>query len=99
MRICPRCHKRTIPWLHAYITTKWGAPIVCSNCKARLKCVFDMWYAISIIPTAAVAEMCNIWDVHPIKAIYFLIVFSGIFGLSLGEHTIRYVEVGPSVLA
>jgi hypothetical protein len=55
--------------------------------------VFDVRYVINVVPTCIVAELCSIWDVQPVKAIYFFIVFSGIFGLSLGERSIRYVVV------
>jgi hypothetical protein len=93
MRMCPHCHKNTIPWLHAYVTTKWAAPIACSNCGAHIKRVFDNYGAVSVIPIGVAALVCNNLDVQPINATYFFIVFGGLFGVSLGEHTIRYIVV------
>ena len=97
MRMCPHCHQKTIPWLHAYVATKGAAPITCTNCGTHIKCVFNKYAVASVIPIGIAALVCNNWDVQPVKAIYFFIVFGGVFGMSLNEHAIRYVVVDERV--
>ncbi len=94
-RMCPHCHELTIPRLHAWRVMAWNPTITCSNCGTRLKLVFGRDYGLPTLACAIPAFANIFFDVHPMSAVYFFLVFGGLFSLCLQELFIRYVEVAP----
>jgi hypothetical protein len=93
MRHCPHCQQPTIPAWHAYLGSVFSKPITCPVCHSTPVRKIDMYDASFMLPMVIVEVFMfhrDYWDVTPPGLVWFMLGCSGLAGMCLWLHTIRY---------
>lgn len=90
MRRCPHCERKTIPLWHAYVSTRFSRPIICSNCMTAVKRIVDTYELLGLVPLWLATFALYYWDVKPSYFGLFFLGYSFPFCISVWTLTFRY---------